>query len=88
MAEFEKLKEPLQKMVGAERHVYPSIGFGPFRGTVKYTEKRDFVWVWLEELFPRESVYQQLTELGLKIPTGPAIMKDRKRARSEMIINE
>ena len=77
-AEYERLKEPLQKLLGTDKPLFPGVGFGTFRGSVVHTEKRDFVWVWLEDLLPRESTYEQLTQAGLKIATGPAIMKDRK----------
>jgi hypothetical protein len=76
--EYEQLKTKLQKLLGADKPLFPGMGFGPFRGSVVHTEKRDFVWVWPEELLPSESTYEKLTQAGLQIPTGPANIKDRK----------
>jgi hypothetical protein len=77
-SQFEDLKGPLAEIAGRKSPLFPGVRFGPFRGTVKHTEKRDFVWVWLQELLPRESAWERLTQMGLKFPTGPAIMRDRK----------
>lgn len=77
-AEFEHLKEALEPFAEKEQRLSPSMGFGPFLGSVKHTEKRDFVWVWLHQLLPRENVHELLMQAGLRIDTGPAIMRDRK----------
>ena len=77
-SEFEALKQPLVPIAGMDRPLLPGMGFGPFRGTVKHTEKRDFLWVWSTELLPREPAWEVLAETGLRLSTGPAVMRDRK----------
>src|ERR1043166_52007 len=52
------------------------MGFGPFRGTVTHSEKRDFIWVWLQELLPSESTWEALIKKGLNLCTGPAVMPE------------
>lgn len=77
-SEFEALKQPLVPIAEKGRPLLPGLGFGPFRGTVKHTEKRDFMWVWSTELLPREPAWAVLTQKVMGLRCGPAVMRDRK----------
>ena len=79
--EFDRLKDPIQKLLGEEKPLLPGVGFGPFRGTVRHSEKRDFVWVLLQVLLLKESTLEQLKQAGLRITTGPAIIEDSKTSK-------
>ena len=77
-SEFQALKQPLVSIAEKDRALFPGMGFGPFRGTVKHTEKRDFIWVWSTQLLPTEAAWEMLSQTGLRLRTGRAVMRDRK----------
>ena len=76
-SEFDALVEPLKALAPPSTRFLPGMGFGQFRGTVGHKEKKDFAWS-MFKIFPKEEAYARLADVGIRLPTAPAIMEDLK----------